>query len=176
MKQKLVEQYLEHPSMTDIYERTAPMLFAYARSRLSSQEEAEDILVEVFLAALESRRFTMLNPDRQFPWLRRVAQHKIIDRYRQAGHLPLVTLDYVEKTLDTDNKESPEQSVLRQEELQRLQITLHRLPLLQQQVVFLHFVDGLRCIEIAPILGKREGTIRVLLCRALNRLRDIYAE
>jgi DNA-directed RNA polymerase specialized sigma24 family protein len=47
---------------------------------------------------------------------------------------------------------------------------------LQQQVVKLRFFGGLRCAEIAAVLGKREGTVRVLLSRALNLLRALHEE
>ena len=46
MKQEVTERALDHVSITTLYEKAAPALFAYARSRLSSQEEAEDLLVE----------------------------------------------------------------------------------------------------------------------------------
>lgn len=176
MKQEVTAKDAEDLAITALYESAAPALFAYARSRLSSPEEAEDLLVEVFLAALESSVFPTLSTDKQFAWLRRVAQHKIIDSYRHRAHLPTVTMEQVEKTLNLAGSSTPEQRTLRQEELQRLQAALQRLPPLQQQVLFLHFVDELRCIEIAHILGKRDGTVRVLLARALNRLREIYSQ
>ena len=176
MKQRSTESALDHPLMAEIYEKTAKILFVYIRSRLFSQEDAEDLLVEVFLVALETKGFPMFAPDKQFAWLRRVAQHKIVDRYRQVGHRPTFTLGYLDEMLNAANDETPERIVVRKEERGRLQATLQSLPPLQQQVIFLHFVDGLRCVEIARILGKRDGTIRVLLSRALNRLRTIYRE
>jgi RNA polymerase sigma factor (sigma-70 family) len=142
---------------------------------LFSQEQAEDVLVDVFLAACESEKLCFLNPDQQLAWLRRVAQHKIIDHYRLEGRLPMVTLEHVEKVLSLVGNKTPEQIVMLREDLQRLQASLHCLPPLQQQVLFLHFFDGLRCTEIASILGKRDGAVRVLLSRALNRLREIYS-
>jgi RNA polymerase sigma factor (sigma-70 family) len=175
MEQELTERCLDQSSMAELYERTAPTVFAYARSRLFSQEQAEDILVDVFLAACESKKIFFLNQDQQLAWLRRVAQHKIIDRYRLGGRLPMVTLEHVEKALNLASNKTPEQIVMQREDFQRLQAVLHCLPPLQQQVLFLHFFDGLRCTEIASILGKRDGTVRVLLSRALNRLREIYS-
>ena len=115
-----------------------------------------------------------MNSDEQFAWLRRVAQHKIIDLYRLIGRQLVVTLEHVDKALSLASGKTPEQLVLQREDLCALQAALQRLPPLQQQVVFLHFVNGLRCTEIASLLGKRDGTVRVLLSRALNRLREMY--
>lgn len=44
-----------------------------------------------------------------------------------------------------------------------MQAVLQRLPSLQRQVLFLHFVNGLHCTEIVFLLGKRDGAVRVLL-------------
>jgi RNA polymerase sigma-70 factor (ECF subfamily) len=175
MKKELTEPLSDQLSMAEFYEKTAPAILAYARSRLPSQEQAEDLLVEVFVAAFESKKFLSLNSDERFAWLRGVAQHKIIDRYRQTGRQMVVTLEHVEKALSLASDKTPEHIVLQQEELRSLQAALYRLPPLQQQVLFLHFVNGLRCTEIATLLGKRDGAVRVLLSRALNRLREIYA-
>ncbi|GCF09113.1 hypothetical protein KDI_26770 [Dictyobacter arantiisoli] len=130
--------------------------------------------MEVFLAALEWKGFLSLSTNEQIAWLRRVAQHKIIDQYRKTGKMPEVALQLVEEIFSGDKNEDPEQKVIKQEELQQLQVAIHRLPPLQQQVLFLRFANGLRCVEIASILGKRDSTVRVLLSRAINHLRNTY--
>ncbi len=45
---------------------------------------------------------------------------------------------------------------------------------LQQEIVRLRFVFDLRSAEIAAILHKNEGAVRVMLSRALKLLRRIY--
>jgi RNA polymerase sigma-70 factor (ECF subfamily) len=47
------------------------------------------------------------------------------------------------------------------------------LPELQQQVVVLKFVNGFENDEIAEILEKSVGAVRVIQFRALNRLKDL---
>jgi len=37
----------------ELYQRYAPGLFAYLRQQTHSREDAEDVLVDIFLAALE---------------------------------------------------------------------------------------------------------------------------
>lgn len=43
----------------------------------------------------------------------------------------------------------------------------------QQQVTVMKFIEGLSNDQIAAIMGKREGAIRVLQMRALLRLRRV---
>jgi RNA polymerase sigma-70 factor (ECF subfamily) len=87
-----------------------------------------------------------------------------------------VTLEQVAETLYTDEAHSPEGMALSHEEHTRLRALLQRLPPLQQQVISLRFVYGLRCDEIAKTLGKKEGAVRKLLWRAINLVRTHYAD
>ncbi len=66
-----------------LYQQYAPTIFAYLRMHTSSREDAEDMLVEVFLAALESRYFPLLPEPAQWAWLWHVARNKTIDSFRK---------------------------------------------------------------------------------------------
>jgi len=117
MKQEMTEQCLDRSSMEELYESMAPAIFAYIRSFLSSQEQAEDVLVEVFLAAFESKKFFLLNLQERLAWLRRVAHHKVVDCYRLAGRLPVATLEHLEKATSLTSNRTPEQIVIQREDL-----------------------------------------------------------
>jgi len=157
-------------------QRHAPAIFAYLRQRTPSREDAEDVLVEVFLAALENANFATISEKEQQAWLWRVARNKAIDHYRRSIRRPSVALEHVAETLYDDDELAPEQITLRQEEYTYLQTHLQSLSPLQQEVLRLRFTNDLRCAEIASRLGKREGTVRVMLSRALNLLRGIYEQ
>ncbi len=159
-----------------LYERHAATLFAYLRMHAPSLEDAEDLLLEVFLAALEWKPLLTLPEGEQLAWLRRVAYHKLADHYRRARRQPSITLEQVGAMFEADEALEPEQVALRQEERRRLGAALSRLSDYQQQVLRLRFGDGLRCTEIATLLGKREDTVRKLLSRTLNTLRALYGE
>jgi len=111
----------------------------------------------------------------QRAWLRKVAAHKIADHYRRSKHRQ-VALEQVAETLYADEALSPEQAALDQEEYEQMHALLRRLPGLQQQVIHLRFVYGLRCAEIAEVLGKKEGAVRKLLWRTLNLVRALQSE
>ena len=67
-----------------LYQRYAATVFTYLRRRAPSREDAEDLLLEVFLAACEQQAALLALPeDARLAWLRRVAQHKLIDHYRR---------------------------------------------------------------------------------------------
>ena len=176
MRQQLNQGIAEGSPAAILFHRHAPPLFAFLCQRTTSQEDAEDLLLEVFVAALERDGFSELSEGEQQKWLWRVARNKTIDNYRRSTSKAVLALEDVAGTLYADEELSPEQTALRQEEYARLRATLENLPAPQQEVLRLRFGDNLRCAEIATVMGKREGAVRMLLSRALNLLRTIYEQ
>lgn len=164
----------EEQGMAFLYSKYAPGMLAYVRMHISSQEDAEDLVVEVFLAALENAKFVMLSERAQQMWLWRVTRNKVIDAYRRSKTRQSVTLDQVAGNLFADEMVSPEYIALQQEDYMDLSAYLQRLPALQQEILRMRFGQGLSCGEIAVALGKQENAVRVALSRSLNLLRKIY--
>lgn len=162
------------PEMALLYSKYAPGLLGYARMHIASQEDAEDLVVEVFLAAIENAKFTTLSEKAQQLWLWRVVRNKVIDVYRRAKTRQSVSLDSVTEHLFEDEVFSPENAALQQEDYMDLYAHLQSLPALQQEILRLRFGQDLSCIEIASMLGKQENAVRVTLSRSLNVLRGIY--
>jgi RNA polymerase sigma factor (sigma-70 family) len=159
-----------------LYDRHASTIFTYLRQHAPSREDAEDMLLEVFLAALERSVLSGLAEEEQLAWLRRVAHNKLIDSYRRAIYRQSVTLEQVAETMYDAEELAPEQLALRNEEFTQLRATLKHLPVIQQEILHLRFANGLRCAEIATMVGKTEGAVRMLLSRSLNALRTLYRE
>ena len=175
--QRHAEMMLDEPAMKKIaalYQQYAPAIFAYLVRHMPYKEDAEDILVEVFMAALENEAFLMLPEKAQLVWLWRVTRNKMIDAYRRSIRRQSVTLEHIADSVGDNDMSDPEQLALQQEEYRDLQIYLKSLSTLQQEVLQLRFGQGMRCSEIAARLGKHEGAIKAMLSRTLNLLKNIY--
>jgi RNA polymerase sigma factor (sigma-70 family) len=156
-----------------LYEQHGPALFAYLSQQTRSREAAEDVLVDVFVAALETERFVLMSEKEQVSWLWRVTRNKAVDAYRRSQVRRGLDLSLVADYID-DKERSPELIVLQQEASALLQTYLGRLSPGQRKAIHLRFAHGLRSSEIARVMGKREGSVRSLLARALNFLRTLY--
>jgi RNA polymerase sigma factor (sigma-70 family) len=66
---------------------------------------------------------------------------------------------------------SPEEQVLRREEVGCLLEALADLPAADRELVSLRYGSGLSTAEVAEVLGVREPAVRTRLWRALGRLR-----
>lgn len=160
------------PSQIALYDRYGSIIFGYLLQHAPSLEDAEDVLLEVFLAALEQDNLAAIPSSAHLAWLRRVAQNKLANVYRTSYRHPQVSLDSLAETLLDEDE--PEQLALQQEEHRHLREQVRRLPVLQQYILQLRYGEGLRCPEIAVLLNKREGAVRQLLSRTLLLLRRVY--
>jgi RNA polymerase sigma-70 factor (ECF subfamily) len=176
-KQATPLSHTQSALIEELYQRHWLTLLIAIRRQISSKEEAEDILLEVFLAAFETPALLSMNEQRQLAWLRRVANNKCVDRKRhRMRHPAWPFLEEAEDSLLDDDLLSPEQVALRQEEVGVLRKHLSSLPELQQEILILRFAEGLRCREIAARLDRSESAIRTMLSRTLTLLRSIYGK
>ncbi len=174
MERSASDAPLDASAVAALYRLYAPTLLAYLRRRAASWEDAEDLLLEVFLAAIERDQLFTIPEEGRLPWLQRVAQHKLVDQHRRSTRRPAMPLDAAADLLAEDEAGEPEQVALRHEAHQQLHQALQRLPAAYQEVLRLRFANDLRCAEIGAVLGKQEGAIRATLWRALKALRAHY--
>jgi RNA polymerase sigma-70 factor (ECF subfamily) len=170
------ETELLSSSDTALYDHYSFAIFSYVRLHTTSREDAEDLTVEVFAAALEHDNLRDLSAHEQLAWLRRVAHNKLVDSYRRHSHHTLVAFDKIEELVETYGAADPEYVLLQQEEYAYLRKMVSRLSTLQQQVLHLRFSAELSFTEIAVLLNRREDAVRKVLSRTLTFLRASYRE
>ena len=166
----------ENSPLGRLYQRHWLALFTVICQHIPAREDAEDILLDVFLAAMESRTLLSMSEQHQEAWLRRVAYNKSMDFHRRTTRRSALPLDIHIETLYNDEHLAPEWATLRQEELAQLREHLATLSAHQQELLRLRFADELPCSQIAVRMQKSEGAIRTMLSRTLNLLRYLYKE
>jgi RNA polymerase sigma-70 factor (ECF subfamily) len=164
-----------HSFIAHLYQRSAPELLQYIRRHVPTQEDAEDVLLEAFTAALEKPDLSTMSQQEQLAWLRRVAHNKFVDFYRRSTRQTSIPLQDLQHELYDEDEHTPELVAMGSERQAQLRSHLALLPQIQQEVLRLRFAEDLRCPEIAKRLQKSDGAIRIMLSRVLNVLRTIYA-
>lgn len=162
---------INQDQLAHLYQQYAPKILIYLSRRINSNQDAEDILIDIFVAALESTSFARLTEQEQNMWLWRVAHNKVVDIYRKTKNSAIHSIDC---EVIEDIMANPEQISIQQEEDSQLALLITRLSPLQQRVLYLRFGENLRCAQIASLMGKREGSIRSLLSRTFHLLRHQY--
>src|SRR5258708_4477706 len=130
-----------------LYHRFAATIFAYLSQQVVNVQDAEDLLLEVFIAAFKYEMLVDLPAERQLAWLRRVARNKVIDRYRHVALLAMLPLEHAAEM--EDNQLTPEQRVEQQENYTRLYQALRQLSPDQLELIQLRYGYGLCFAEIA---------------------------
>ena len=166
----------EDSSIAILYDRYAPIILNYISRYISSKEDVDDMMLDVFLAAMEKQVWSTWSDGEQLAWLRRIAYNKAVDYYRRTARHPSVPLEPLAQMLYEDDRSMPEQIALRNEDYALLRMHLSNLSELQQEIVRLRFGHGLRLKEVARRLNKSDNVVRVTLSRALNLLRRMYLQ
>src|SRR5579872_1192936 len=100
---------LEHSAYADLYRRHGPGLFAYAYQQTSSREEAEDIVLDAFLAVLQNDRFPTFDEKKQAAWLWTITRNKVVDHFRRSVHRQQVSIEWLTEPLYESDELAPEQ-------------------------------------------------------------------
>ncbi len=151
-------------NITNTIKDISKRLFGFIKQRVASNEDAEDILQEVFY------QFTgNAEPIEQATsWLYKVARNKITDNYRK-HKLPLADDIFMDATGEEENfnwKEmllpadsTPETEYLRNIFWEELKTALDELPAAQREVFILNEIEGVPFKDIAEQTGESVATL-----------------
>lgn len=159
-------------ALAEIYERYKDRIYRTALAITRDPAAAEDILQECFV-----RLFThadRLHTDEPIgPWLYRVAVNLSVDwlSYRQRW------FGLIHRLVERWTAPLRVERMVEERELQeKVQNAIRSLPLAQQVVVVLYYLEGLSLKEIAEILEVPEGTVKSRLHYAREALREQLTE
>ena len=137
----------------------------FCRSMLRDERDAEDACQEVFLTVL--RRWDQLGSVRKpVPWLMKVARLTCLWVRRKRRK------DVGLEEAEVDASFDPAPPIEPAEDLGRVREALGQLPERYQAVLVMHYQQGMGQEEIAEAMELSRGALRVLLHRAVMRLRQ----
>ncbi|WFR72546.1 sigma-70 family RNA polymerase sigma factor [Prescottella defluvii] len=161
-------------AMADLMVRVRPMVLGFCRSRLHGSRliSAEDVTQEVCIAVVSALpryehrgRFTA--------FVFGIASHKVTDALRAAHRdrsLPVGDLPEIRVNTDT-----PEDHVVRSDDLHHIESMLAILTPQQRRILRLRIIEEKTAAETADALHTTPGAVRVAQHRALTRLREQFA-
>ncbi|MDQ6883778.1 MAG: sigma-70 family RNA polymerase sigma factor [Candidatus Dormibacteraeota bacterium] len=153
-----------------LYEATYLRVFAYLLARTGERAAAEDLLQDVYLAALQAvGRFRGRTEAEFVGWLLKIARAKVSDRLRGRYRHPEVTVSELPPRDSTDPLDTIEERL----RLQELAEALGHLTEEQRDVVVSRFVMGFDLEETGLLLRKNANSIKALQHRGLARLARI---
>ena len=152
----------------ELYERYYARVYRYVYHRVGHEKDAEDITAVVFMKMLEALPTYRARQGLFAPWLFRIARNAVVDHYRRKRqHGPLEDLH------DDSGSSDPLARALGNERREELYLLVQHLSTDQKEVVLMRFAGDLSFPEIAETLKKTEPAVRMILHRALRKLKEV---
>ncbi len=104
-------------------------------------------------------------------WLFTIAHNSIVDFYR--ARKENISLDNLLELPDTNSDMDPEDTTFKHMSVEKLLEALKELPKGYENILTLRFLQDFSNQEIAEILQMKEGNVRILVHRAIKKLREI---
>jgi RNA polymerase sigma-70 factor (ECF subfamily) len=175
---QIVEAARRDPAQFDaLYRKYLAQVYAFALYELADHHAAEDATERTFMRALAALpRFREQARPEDGPeastfrvWLFRIARNVISNERRAQRRQPAASLDAaLGAGLSIADATDLEGSAVMRDEAATALRAVRALPDDRRRAVLLRFVDEMSTAEIAGVLGKSEGAVRVLIHRALG--------
>src|ERR1700716_2128615 len=151
----------QHAAFEALCARYQSRLLSFCRHMLSSREDAEDVLQEVFAASFNA----VLADDREInvrPWLYRIARNRSLNHLRRASAVGVDSMDvhFADHGMSTGDR------AIRRESFRELLSDVHELPETQRTALLLREIDALSYDQIADAMETTVPSVKSLLVRA----------
>ncbi|HEX3234226.1 MAG TPA: sigma-70 family RNA polymerase sigma factor [Gemmatimonadales bacterium] len=155
------------------FEDHGTAVYNYFRFHVPLADVAEDLTAETFLKVI--RAAERFDPHRGSAkaWILTTARNVLTDWRRRARLRQYVSIGTMHDLVH--DAPSPEERLLREEQVGRLLDAVATLDLADRELVGLRYGSGLDTAEMAQLLGLSEGNVRTRLWRVLGRLRKVLA-
>lgn len=152
-----------------LYRKYVAQIYSFALYELRDVHAAEDATATVFmraLAGLPRFRERAEAPDSSFRvWLFQIARHTLANQRRRDRRHPESPIELAVEVPASDDVQA---TVTRRDELRRAWQEIDALPTDRRRALVLRLVHEMSPAEIAGVLGRSEGAVRVLVHRALR--------
>jgi len=152
------------------YDQYMTRVYRFVYIRVSDKNVAQDLTQDIFLKVWQ--HLVDQKDIKSFPaFIFKIARNAVIDHYRQSQKqsLPLEFASESEEPYSDEKTEGIDRDI----DLQVLLETLKQLKEEYQEVLLLRYVEDLSIEDIAQIMQKDKNNVRVLLHRALSKLKSL---
>ena len=188
MAAAIAQNVERNASIEQTFQAEKRKLFDFIRNRVRDEEDAEDILQDVFFQLISS--YSITEPiEKMTSWLFTVARNKIIDWYRKRKTVSLQENEsedddsFLPLNLENilfDKTQNPDEVYVRSLVWKELAESLDELPEEQREVFVKHELEGKNFKEIAEETGESVNTLlsrkRYAILFLRERLQELYNE
>ncbi len=157
-----------------IYDQYIDKIYRFVYLKVNSQEVAEDVTSKVFTKGWEAFQ----NPGSEIKnpgaFLYQIARNAVVDYYREKGRTKVVLADNGPEMVDPGT--NAQDKAILSADIGIVKKAIAKLKKEHQDIIIWHYLEDMPIANIAELLGKPAGTVRVMLHRGLNDLKDMIKE
>lgn len=176
-EKELVKEILrgKKKAINKFYQAHQNKLLIFINKKVANKKDAEEILQDVFISALDSLPLFKFNSS-LLTWLKAIAHHETVDFFRRKKLKTIVfsRFPFLERLVD--QALSPELALQEKEMKQKILATFKNLSEGYAQILRLKYIEGLSMAEIAQKLGKTVKAVESKLSRARLAFQKEYAK
>jgi len=157
-------------------------IFSYILNRVANATVAEDLAAQTFYTALTSPRKYKWSSVPVPAWLYRIATNEVNGYFRRKRSRNFLNIYSMENSLKDDANSPDEELAAAEEEVEKqkgflkIHDCIRQLKPIDQSLIVFRYFESKPFSEIALILGKREGALRMRCVRALEKLKLLLQE
>ena len=144
-------------------------LLCYLKHHTDSVEDAEDLCQDIFLNCYRYRENFDPEKCEERAWLYVIARNRLKNYYRDKK--PAASLDDIEYEM-TNGMDETSQAVFLMEVREEIAQALKKLDERSRSVIVLRFFEDKSHKEVAELLDMKEGNVRMVQKRALQKIKD----
>jgi len=169
----LVQRAKQDPAaFAELYDRHFLRIYRFVYSRVRDQSLAEDVTSVVFMKALRGIGHYQ-DMGRPFvTWLYQIASNAVTDSFRSARP----TEDIDDQSHLASAGLTVEEAAQHRDVMRQIWGVVETLPQQQRKALILKFQEDMKIDDIAAILGKSPGAVKLLIHRGMSKLRSEFVE
>jgi len=161
-----------HEQFSQIYDQYIEKIYRFVYLKVNSRDIAEDITSKVFVKGWEAYQKSQ-NPDSKIQntgaFLYQIARNAVVDYYREKGRISTVSSEVLPEI--SDPADSIYDKAVLDADVSLIKAGIKNLKPEHQDIIIWHYLEDIPIAQIAKMLDKPAGTVRVMLHRGLKELK-----
>lgn len=177
----LIERAKSEPeAFGQLYDRYYEQILQYCIYKTYDVALAHDLVADTFIKALQKIHTFKWQKFRFSAWLYSIARNEVNMYWRKNNRVFMVNID---EAATIKSKEETDQGIIKKQDTleknRRLKFfheQLKDLKPIEQDIIIFHYIEEKTYIEIADLVGKKPGTVKVITHRAIKKIKERIAD
>lgn len=163
-------------AFAQLYDLYVTPIYRFIYFKVATRHDAEDLTSEAFLKVWQYINETEEVIENLRALLYKTARNLVIDSYRRKARKDVTQDQEILNNIEDERQQNLLTQIENKFAMRNIELVLRKLKDDYREVIILRFIEELSIAEIAKILDKSKGSVRVILHRALKVVRQLLKQ